>query len=75
MSQEKVLQIIADKLGLSKRPKLTDRLVADLEADSIDTVEIASKIEKEFGIRFSDEEKERVTDVASLVALVKKKTS
>lgn len=72
MSQEKVLQIISVKLGLGASPKLTDTLTK-LGADSIDKVEIALEIEKEFNLRFSDEEKERVTDVASLVALVKKK--
>lgn len=79
MNQEEILKriqtIIVEVVGLGTPPKLKDRLSADLGADSLHAVEIALEIEKEFGIRASDEEKERVTDVASIVALVKKKTS
>jgi acyl carrier protein len=79
MNQEEILKriqtIIVEVVGLGTPPKLKDRLFADLGADSLHAVEIALAIEKEFEIRASDEEKERVTDVASIVALVKKKTS
>jgi len=72
MSLERVLDIVQEHLKLVKRPKATDKLNS-LGADSLDLVELAPDIRKEFNIKFSDEEWGNITDIASIVALIKKK--
>ena len=42
----------------------------DLEADSLDAVEIIMAIEEEYGIEIPDEEAEKFQTVADLVAYV-----
>ncbi len=73
MSLERIQDIIVEQLGLTARPKPTTKL-SDLATDSLDQLEIGMAIEKAFECKFTDSEKERVTDIASIVALVQKKT-
>jgi len=73
MSLEKIQGIIAETLGVGL-PKPTARLREDLDADSLNIAELVSALKREFGIQISDADWEHVTDVASLAALVKKKT-
>lgn len=45
-------------------------IMKDLEADSLDAVEVIMNIEEEFGIEISDEDAEKFATVADMVAYV-----
>ena len=65
---EKTKRIIADTLGVEKE-RLTNEtdLVKDLAADSLDIVEMAVILEKEFGVSIPDEKIERMSKVGHYI--------
>ncbi len=69
---ETIKQIIAEQLSLSDPSKITmeTSLIKDLEADSLDAVEIVLAIEEEYDIEIPDEVAENFTLVADLVKYV-----
>lgn len=55
----KVVEIIIEQLGVEdKEITMETSLMKDLEADSLDAVEIIMALEDEFGIEIPDEEAE-----------------
>ena len=68
---EKVKKIIAEELNV-KEEKITmeANLVEDLEADSLDAVEIIVRIEEEFDLQVDDEAAENVKTVGDLVKCI-----
>ena len=69
---ETIKNIIAEQLSLSDPSKITmeTSLIKDLEADSLDAVEIVLAIEEEYDIEIPDEVAENFTLVADLVKYV-----
>jgi acyl carrier protein len=69
---ETIKKIIAEQLSLSDPSKITmeTSLIKDLEADSLDAVEIVLAIEEEYDIEIPDEVAETFTLVADLVKYV-----
>lgn len=60
--------MMSDKLGLDQdKIKLTDSFAYDLGIDSLDMVELFMEIEKDFGVKITDEDAERLTTVKALV--------
>ena len=57
---EKIKEIIAEQLGVDNLDEITMEasLMDDLEADSLDAVDIIMALEDEFGIEIPDEEAE-----------------
>jgi acyl carrier protein len=72
MTFEKVKEIIVEQLGLeeSQEIKRETSLINDLEADSLDAVEIIMAIEDEFGIEIPDEEAEGFKNIGDIVDYV-----
>jgi len=65
---EKVRDIIAEQLDVDKESITAEtNLMRDLEADSLDAVEIIMAIEDEFGIEIPDEQAEEFQEVQSIV--------
>ncbi len=65
---EKVRDIIAEQLDVDKESiTASTDLIRDLEADSLDAVEIIMAIEDEFGIEIPDEKAEEFHEVQSIV--------
>lgn len=68
---EKIRDIIADQLGAdASEITLETNLTKDLEADSLDAVEIIMAIEDEFGVEIPDDQAEHFQVVKNLVDYV-----
>lgn len=69
---EKIKEIIAEQLALDDDSVITlgTSLTKDLEADSLDAVEIIMAIEDEFGIEIPDEDAEKFSLVGDLTKYV-----
>jgi acyl carrier protein len=66
--EEKVKQIIVDKLGVDESEVTQDASFQnDLGADSLDTVELIMEFEKEFDISIPDEQAENIQTVGQAV--------
>lgn len=68
---EKIRKIIADQVDIEEE-KITREtsLLKDLEADSLEAVEILMEISDEFGIEISDEEAEKFQTVGDIAEYV-----
>ncbi|MGN0709218.1 MAG: acyl carrier protein [Anaerovoracaceae bacterium] len=71
MTFDKIRDIIIDELGVDESVITMDtNLVKDLEADSLDAVDIIMSIEEQFGIEIPDEEAEKFETVGDIVRYV-----
>ncbi|SHI63989.1 acyl carrier protein [Geosporobacter subterraneus DSM 17957] len=72
---EKIKQIIIDQLGLDDDAEITmdTSLMRDLEADSLDAVEIIMGIEDEFDVEIPDEDAEAFKNIGDIVRYVEDK--
>lgn len=69
--EEKLKVVIADQLGLEVDEVQSDLdLVNDLDADSLDMVEIVMALEEMFGIQVPDADAEDIETFGELVAYV-----
>ena len=65
---EKVCAILAEALNVDPDEITMETLIMeDLDADSLDVVDIAMSLEDEFGIEFPDEDLEKVRTVGDVV--------
>ncbi|MFN2269993.1 MAG: acyl carrier protein [Anaerolineae bacterium] len=68
---ERIKKIIVDLLGVDgDQVTMEARFREDLEADSLDLVELIMAIEEEFDGQISDEEAQQITTVGQAVAYV-----
>jgi len=66
--EEKVKQIIVEKLGVDEAEVTTEAsFTNDLGADSLDTVELIMEFEKEFDISIPDDQAENIQTVGQAV--------
>ena len=70
-TQERVVDIIVDQLGVDReKVTLEARFREDLEADSLDLVELMMAFEEEFGGEISDEEAQKIQTVGEVIELL-----
>ncbi len=69
---EKVRSIISDQLGIDDVDTITldTSLIEDLEADSLDAVEVIMALEDEFGIEIPDEEAEHFKTIGDICKFI-----
>ena len=71
--ESKVRAIIVDKLGVEESQVTPEAsFTADLNADSLDTVELIMEFEKEFGISIPDEDTTKINTVQDVIAYIEK---
>ena len=71
--ESKVKAIIVDKLGVEESQVTPDAsFTADLNADSLDTVELIMEFEKEFGVSIPDEDTQKISTVKDVVEYIEK---
>lgn len=65
---ERVSKIIVDRLGVEESEITpTSRFKEDLDADSLDVVELVMQLEDEFELEISDEDAEKIVTVGDVV--------
>jgi acyl carrier protein len=71
---ERIRNIVVDLLGVDPQDvKPEARIREDLEADSLDLVELVMAFEEEFGGEISDEEAQSISTIGDAVAFVEEK--
>lgn len=61
---QRLKKIVVDQLGVDESEAVPSaNFVEDLNADSLDLVELIMSLEEEFGIQISDEDAEKITTV------------
>jgi len=70
--EAKVIDIVAEKLGADKAKITRDTsFVDDLNADSLDTVELVMEFEDEFDTQIPDEKAEEIRTVGQTIDFIK----
>ena len=70
--EARVKKIIAEQLGVEESQVTAEKsFVADLGADSLDTVELVMALEDEFEMEIPDEQAEKITTVQQAVDYAK----
>jgi len=70
---EKIANMIAEQLGIdASEITMETNIMTDLNADSLDAVEVLNQIEEEFDIEIPDDLTEEFNIVANLVDFVEK---
>jgi len=71
--EEKVCEIVSEQMGVDKSEITTaTSFVNDLNADSLDTVELVMELEDEFDTSIPDEEAEKLQTVGAAVDFIEK---
>jgi acyl carrier protein len=69
--EERITSIIVELLGVDEEKVVPEaRFREDLEADSLDLVELIMGFEEEFGGEISDEEAQKITTVGEAIEYV-----
>jgi len=70
--QERVISIVAEQMGVDKGEISRDtNFVNDLNADSLDTVELVMEFEDEFETSIPDDQAEKIQTVGQAIDFIK----
>ncbi|MBQ3848326.1 MAG: acyl carrier protein [Clostridia bacterium] len=68
---EKIKAIVADKLGVSESAVTPEAsFIDDLNADSLDIVELVMALEQEFDVKIPDAEAEKIVTVGDAMKFI-----
>ncbi len=71
--EEKVVQIVSEQMSVDKNEiSRSTSFVNDLNADSLDTVELVMELEDEFELTIPDEEAEKLKTVGEAIDYIQK---
>jgi acyl carrier protein len=69
--EKKVIEIISEQMGADKNEITRETsFISDLNADSLDTVELVMEFEDEFDMSIPDEEAEKIQTVGAAVEYI-----
>ncbi|QDT31717.1 MULTISPECIES: acyl carrier protein [Thalassoglobus] len=73
---EKVIAIVSEQLSVSEDEITKEsNFIDDLQADSLDLVELGMKFEEEFGVTIPDEDYETLKTVGDAIDYIKQRES
>lgn len=72
---DKIKEIVIDQLGVEDNVEITEvtSLIGDLEADSLDAVEVVMALEDEFDIEIPDEDAEKFKNLGDIAKYINSK--
>ena len=74
--KSEVIKIISEQLGKDESEiQMNSHFIEDLDADSLDTVELVMALEEEFGAEIPEEEAEKLQTVGSVIDYVQNNLS
>ena len=72
--EAKVIEIVANQMGAEKAQITRNTsFVEDLNADSLDTVELVMEFEDEFDLNIPDEDAEKIQTVGDAIKYIKER--
>jgi len=66
----KIKKLICEQLGVEETDITRETSFEDLDADSLDIVELVMALEEEFGLEIADEEVEKIKSVGDVVRYI-----
>lgn len=72
---EKVKEIVVEQLGVEEDDVKLETTFQDLDADSLDIVELVMALEESFDLEISDEDAEKITTVGAAVDYITERTN
>ncbi len=72
---DKIKKIVIEQLDVEEENISLETSFEDLDADSLDIVELIMALEEEFGIEIPDEDGEKLTTVGAAVEYINSKAS
>ena len=64
---KKISEIVADQIGITPDTITRETTFGDLDADSLDVVEVIMALEDEFGVEIPDEVAEKFKNIGDVV--------
>lgn len=72
---EKVKSLISEQLDVDEEKLDMKTTFEDIDADSLDVVELVMALEEEFNLEISDEEVEKIKTIGDIVNYIEKQIS